>query len=71
MWYPVLKKLELFLNGKSLGNGQRDYHFLYTFKDVAFVPGKLEAVGYDKNGKECCRALNCRLPASRNRLNSV
>ena len=50
------EKVELFLNGKSLGNGQRDYHFLYTFKDVAFVPGKLEAVGYDKNGKECCRA---------------
>lgn len=50
------EKVELFLNGKSLGNGQRDYHFLYTFKDVAFLPGKLEAVGYDKNGKECCRA---------------
>lgn len=62
--------MELFLNGKSLGNGQRDYHFLYTFKDVAFVPGKLEAVGYDKNGKNIA-ALNCRLPASRNRLNSV
>lgn len=55
------EKVELFLNGKSLGNGQRDYHFLYTFKDVAFVPGKLEAVGYDKNGKECCRAgADCR-----------
>lgn len=49
-------KVELFLNGKSLGNGERDYHFLYTFKDVTFAPGKLEAVGYDENGKECCRA---------------
>ena len=48
-------KVELFLNGKSLGYGERDYHFLYTFKDIAFVPGKLEAVGYDENGKECCR----------------
>ena len=37
-------KVELFLNGKSLGNGERDYHFLYTFKDIAFVPGRLEAV---------------------------
>lgn len=49
-------KVELFLNGKSLGNGERDYHFLYTFKDVTFAPGKLEVVGYDENGKECCRA---------------
>ena len=48
-------KVELFLNGKSLGNGERGYHFLYTFRDIAFVPGKLEAVGYDENGKECCR----------------
>ena len=45
-------KVELFLNGKSLGNGERDYHFLYTFKDIAFVPGRLEAVGYDEKGKE-------------------
>lgn len=48
-------KVELFLNGKSLGNGERDYHFLYTFKDITFAPGKLEAVGYDESGKECCR----------------
>lgn len=48
-------KVELFLNGKSLGNGERDYHFLYTFKDIAFAPGQLEAVGYDESGKECCR----------------
>lgn len=50
------EKVELFLNGQSLGNGERDYHFLYTFKEVAFAPGKLEAVGYDEDGKECCRA---------------
>ena len=35
------EKVELVLKGKSLGNGQRDYHFLYTFKDVAFVPGNV------------------------------
>lgn len=47
--------VELFLNGKSLGKGQREYNFLYTFTDVAFAAGTLEAVGYDKQGKECCR----------------
>lgn len=49
------ESVELLLNGKSVGKGERDYHFLYTFKDVTFTPGKLEAVGYDKNGRECCR----------------
>ncbi|WP_455667060.1 glycoside hydrolase family 2 protein [Phocaeicola sp.] len=49
------ERVELFLNGKSLGNGERNYNFLFTFKDVAFAPGNLEAVGYDENGKECCR----------------
>lgn len=50
------ERVELLLNGKSLGFGEREYKFLYTFKDVAFKPGKLEAVGYDENGKEQCRA---------------
>lgn len=48
-------KVELFLNGKSLGEGEKDYNFLFTFKDVKFEAGKLEAIGYDEIGKECCR----------------
>lgn len=51
------EKVELLLNGKSLGNGERSSHFLFTFKDIAFTPGKLEAVGYDENREECCRTL--------------
>lgn len=47
--------VELFLNGKSLGKGERQYHFLYTFKDIAFQPGKLEAISYDPTGKEVSR----------------
>ena len=47
--------VELFLNGKSLGKGKRDYNFLYTFDNVAFEPGTLEAVSYDANGKEADR----------------
>jgi hypothetical protein len=49
------EKVELLLNGKSLGYGLREYNFLYTFDKVAFKPGKLEAVGYDENGNETCR----------------
>lgn len=43
-------KVELFLNGKSLGFGERSYHFLHTFKNVAYQPGALKAVSY-QNGK--------------------
>jgi hypothetical protein len=49
------EKVELFLTGESLGYGLREYNFLYTFDKVAFKPGKLEAIGYDENGKETCR----------------
>ncbi len=44
-----------FLNGKSLGESVQEYHFLHTYHNVKFEAGKLEAVGYDANGKECCR----------------
>lgn len=44
----------LFLNGKPMGQAQRDYHFLFTFDKIAFTPGVLEAVGYN-NGKEAAR----------------
>lgn len=44
----------LFLNGKPMGQAQRDYHFLFTFDKIAFTPGVLEAVGYNA-GKEAAR----------------
>jgi len=39
--------VELFLNGKSLGHGRQSYRYLYTFDDVDYEPGKLEAVASD------------------------
>ena len=39
--------VELFLNGKSLGHGKQSYRYLYTFENVTFQPGKLEAVAAD------------------------
>lgn len=50
-----VEQVELFLNGTSLGKGKRDYHFLFTFDNVAYQPGKLEAVSYDVQGKEVSR----------------
>ncbi|MFL6333138.1 MAG: DUF4982 domain-containing protein [Pyrinomonadaceae bacterium] len=49
-------KVELFLNGKSLGYGEQSSRFLYTFKDVAWRPGALLAVGYDGEGKKVTEA---------------
>lgn len=39
-------KVELFLNGKSLGFGEKTYNFLHTFRAVTFQAGELKAVSY-------------------------
>ena len=40
-------EVELLMNGKSLGKGRRDYHYLHTFDSVRYEPGVLEAIGSD------------------------
>ena len=40
-------EVELFLNGRSLGKGKQSYRYLFTFDDVPFEPGTLEAVASD------------------------
>lgn len=47
-------EVELFLNGKSLGKGERSNNFLFTFKDVQWKAGTLLAVG-KTNGQETSR----------------
>ena len=49
------EKVELFINGKKQSEPLRDYHFLFTFKDVAYEPGIIEAIGYDASGNEKSR----------------
>lgn len=49
------EQVELFVNGRSQGFGRRDYHFLFTFDDVKFEAGTVEAVSYDAHGKELSR----------------
>ena len=48
------EKVELFVNNKSLGMGDRSNHFLFTFKDISWEPGIIKAVGYDSSGKQVC-----------------
>ena len=40
-------EVELFLNGRSLGLGRQSCCYLFTFDDVPFEPGTLEAVASD------------------------
>ena len=49
------EQVELFLNGKSLGKGKREYDFLFTFENIPFREGKLEAISYDNSDRELSR----------------
>ncbi len=40
-------EVELLLNGRSLGKGRQSYRYLFTFDDIPFEPGTLEAVASD------------------------
>jgi beta-galactosidase/beta-glucuronidase len=51
------EKVELFVNGKSKGFGERSVGFLFTFPSVVWEPGKLEAVSYDATGNVVSRAF--------------
>ncbi len=44
------ERVELFINGKSLGFGEQSSRFLFTFKNIEWQPGELKAVGYAANG---------------------
>ncbi len=45
-------RVELFLNGESLGYGRQDYAFLFTFDNVKFALGELRAVAYNERGEK-------------------
>lgn len=49
------EQVELFLNGRSKGLGERSHHFLFTFRDIQWEPGKIEAVSYDAGKRELSR----------------
>lgn len=46
------KKVELLLNGKSLGFGKQSSRFLFTFDKVTYTPGTLKAVGYNSESRQ-------------------
>jgi beta-galactosidase len=46
-------EVELYINHKFAGDGTRSNHFLFTWPDVKFSPGTIEAIGYT-GGKVVC-----------------
>ena len=42
-------EVKLFLNGRSLGKGKQSYRYLFTFDNVTFETGTLEAIGSDNS----------------------
>jgi beta-galactosidase len=45
-------KVQLLLNGKSLGYGEQSNQFVFTFKNISWQPGVLKAISFDKAGKK-------------------
>lgn len=50
------EKVELKVNGHSLGYGEKSNGFLFTFKNVEWKPGNIAATGFDAKGKGICSA---------------
>ncbi|MDE6418201.1 MAG: DUF4982 domain-containing protein, partial [Duncaniella sp.] len=51
------ERVKLFVNGRELdAEPVREYDFLFTFPDVAWEAGTIEAVSYDGGGRELSRA---------------
>lgn len=50
-------KVELKVNGQSLGFGTKSDGFLFTFKNIEWKPGSISAVGYDATNKQVCSGL--------------
>jgi beta-galactosidase len=51
-----LPKVELFVNGKSLGFGKVSDRHLFTFDDVKWEPGEIKAVASDDGGRTVSQA---------------
>jgi hypothetical protein len=55
---PGIERVELRVNGKIIDSGQRSNKFLFTFPNVAYQPGKIEAIGFDVSEKKVARHVH-------------
>lgn len=47
-------KVQLFVNGKSLGYGSKSDGFLFTFTGIEWMSGNISALGFNAAGKKIC-----------------
>ncbi|MFT4092755.1 MAG: DUF4982 domain-containing protein [Niabella sp.] len=47
-------KVELKINGKSMGYGKLSDGFIFTFRNIEWQPGTISAIGYDTKNKQVC-----------------
>jgi beta-galactosidase len=47
-------KVELKVNGQSLGYGSKSDGFLFTFKNIEWKSGNITAIGHNQNNKQVC-----------------
>ena len=52
---PGVESVSLLINGKPVPGGKRTNTFLFTFPAATWVPGKVEAIGFDAAGRELAR----------------
>jgi len=52
---PGVEKVKLSINGKPVAGGQRTNKFLFTFPNVKWEPGNIEAIGFDVAGNQIAR----------------
>jgi hypothetical protein len=65
------ERVELQLNGKSLGYGTQSYRFLFTFPNVEWQPGTLQAVAYNGNRRVGTSRVETAGPANYIRLDVI
>lgn len=65
------ESVELFVNGKSLGRGFQSDTFLFTFKNIAWEPGEIRAVGYRDNSAVATQTKRTAGPPVRLRLTGM
>lgn len=64
--------VELFVNGKSVGKTEPQERYLYTFPDVRFEPGEIEARGCTPDGKVIATdAIKTAGPPARVKLTAI
>lgn len=49
-------KVELFINGKSVGYGEQSNRFLFTYKNIPWQPGTITAIAYNEKGAQVSKA---------------